>query len=315
MIRPTIFLYTSYRTGGTGFASAFNADPNNMIFIDPLNAQLSTFESARNANSDNWLSNHPTNLKYFENFLPLFEQGKMDQFPDLLEFKFRNSSIEFKAQLIQYVRMLSESAYQQGKLPVLKLEQLEGHVNLLRENFPEALHVGLVRNPNDQFLSWIEQLALGNSWFFDNALRMINADAEFFKPSLGLTRSTPKDIFETFHSRLVTLRPELDFTHNIYEESFEDLFKKITSNFYREKFIFAAKEFKKLEPRIKFEKKFIRMLDRAQELTQQRDELTQQRDELTQQRDELTQQRDELLNSTIWKAIEPLRRLINFIKK
>ena len=308
MERPVIFLYTSYRTGGTALLSAFNADSTYLTFYDPLNGHLSRLESARDANSGNWNSNHPADIKYFENYLPLFEQGTMNLFPNLSEFRFRNSSVEFKDHLVQYLGALTDVALAQGKLPVFKLEQLEGHVNLLRENFPEALHVGLIRNPNDQFQSWLEQLVLGNSWFFDNALSLINRDADFFKPMPGLSEANPKDIFETFHSRLVTLRSELDFTYNLFEDSFGDLLGKITSNFYKDKFTSVVKGFNTVDQQISFEKKFNRMMDNSLKLTKERDELTK-------ERDELTKERDELLNSTIWKFTKPLRVLVNFVKK
>jgi hypothetical protein len=308
MKSPALFLYTSYRTGGTALLSAFNADPTNMIFFDPLNLGLLSRESASNVNSEDWYSNHPANFKYFENYLPLFELGTMSLLPSLSEFKFKNSSGKFKNQLVQYLGALTDFALSQEKLPVFKLEQLKGHVNLLRENFPEALHVGLVRNPNDQFQSWLEQLALGNTFFFDTALSFINRDTEFFKPKASLSKSNPKDIFETYYSSMVTLRSELDFTHNLYEESFQDLLGKIHSNFYKDKFIFAGEELNKIEPRMPQEKKFIRMMDNSLELIQQRDQLIQ-------QRDQLIQQRDELLNSTIWKFTKPLRALINFVKR
>ena len=308
MERPVIFLYTSYRTGGTALLSAFNADSTYLTFYDPLNGHLSRLESARDANSVNWNSNHPADIKYFENYLPLFEQGTMNLFPNLSEFRFRNSSVEFKDHLVQYLGALTDVALAQGKLPVFKLEQLEGHVNLLRENFPEALHVGLIRNPNDQFQSWLEQLVLGNSWFFDNAFSLINRDADFFKPMPGLSEANPKDIFETFHSRLVTLRSELDFTYNLFEDSFGDLLGKITSNFYKDKFTSVVKVFNKVDQQVSFEKKFNRMIDNSLKLTKERDELTK-------ERDELTKERDELLNSTIYKFTKPLRALVNFVKK
>jgi hypothetical protein len=308
MKSPILFLYTSYRTGGTSFASAFKGNPSNRVFHDPLNAALRSLESASHASSDNWNSNHPAKLRYFEEYLPLFGQGTMNLFPDYSEFRYRNSSAEFKNQLVKYLGALTDSALIQGKFPVLKLEQLKGHVHLLRENFPDALHVGLVRNPEDQFQSWLEQFALGNPFFFDNAFDMINRDAEFFKPNSGLSKSNPNDIFETFYSGLVTLRSELDFTHNLYEENFQELLGKINSNFYKDRFILAEDEFNKIEARMPQDKKFIRMMDNSLELIQQRDELIQ-------QRDELIQQRDELMNSRIWKSTKPLRALINFVKR
>ena len=301
MRSPALFLHTSYRTGGTALLSALGKDPTNMIFFDPLNAGLSSLETFRNYSSTDWHSNHPQNFKYFESYLPLFEQGTMNLIPDLSEFKFRNSSANFKDQLVKYLGALTDFALSQEKLPIFKLEQLKGHVNLLRENFPKALQVGFVRNPNDQFQSWLEQLALGNNFFFDNALSLINQDTDFFKPSPGLSKATPKEVFETFHSRLVTLRSELDFTHNLFEESFGELLGKVNSNFYKDKFTFLGKEFHKVDPQIPFEKKFTRMMDNSLNLIKERDGLI--------------KERDGLLNSTIWKFTKPLRGLINFVKR
>ena len=303
-----LFIYSSYRTGGTAFAEAIKKDPTNILFYDPLNSALSFPDSPPNVMSNDWHSNHPPSIKYYESFLPLFRQGKMDLFPDLSEFKFKNSSAVFKDQLIQYLKLLIDFAHNQGKLPVFKLEQLKGHVNVLRINFPEALHFGLIRNQSDQFQSWNEQLALGESGFFNNALNMIKSDPDFFKTKQVQSELNPQEIFDTYYLRLKTLRSELDFTHDLYEESMKDLIDKVTSSIYKDVFISAAHNYNQILPRLSFEEKFKRMTLRSLELTQQRDELTQ-------QRDELTQQRDELVNSTIWKITKSLRVLIDVFKK
>jgi hypothetical protein len=310
-----LFIYSSYRTGGTAVAAAFNHDPSNLLFFDPLNAALRDWQTAQKSNSETWHSNHPVGFRYFENYLPLFDTGKMDLRPDLSEFKFRNSSIKFRTELIQYISFLTDSAFEQGKCPVFKFEQLEGHVGLLHENFPQSLHLGIVRNPKDQFQSWHEQLALGNPAFFDFARDLINRDPEFFKTELDSLKANPEEIFDVYYSGLKTLRSELDTTYNIYEESFDDLVKKLSVDFYKNKIKSAAEKYNHIPRIMSFEQRFERMKLHSLELIQQRDELIQQRDELIQQRDELIQQRDELLNSTIWKITKPLRVLIDVFKK
>jgi hypothetical protein len=319
MFNAPIFLYSSWRTGGTAFALALKKD--NMLFIDPLNPGLMDFQSAQNATTEGWSSNHPPGFLYFEEYLPLMVDGKLDHFPNLNHYKFRNSPEMFRSQLIEYVAQLIEHAKCNKKSAIFKFEQLEGHVDLLRRNFPGAIHIGLIRNPLEQCDSWFEQLALGNSHFFDAAMSLIKGDPEFFEQSSSTQVLSNQEIFDVYYSKLLSVRVELDATLNLYEDSREDFISNLPSDYFKEIFTSAFRELEGLEKQptstVKYKRMKIRAIELTQqrdELTQQRDELTQQRDELTQQRDELTQQRDELVNSTIWRFSKPLRDLINFLK-
>ncbi len=79
-------------------AGALKADEKIMLFYDPLNQGLMNFENAKTVSSDSWDSNHPTGFKYFDEYLKLFVDGKLEHYPDLKGFKFRNSSQEFQDQ-------------------------------------------------------------------------------------------------------------------------------------------------------------------------------------------------------------------------
>ena len=310
-----IFLYTSWRTGGTALALALKDNPSNMLFLDPLNIALTSLKSAEEGNSDIWDSNHPPGFNYFEEYLPIFEGEKLHEFPNMSEFKFFHSSRNFQDQLVKYVGGLIDYARKTNKTPVFKFEQLEGHVKVLRDNFSTAIHVGLIRDPIDQVSSWYEQLALGNTGFFDSASSLLMGDPDFFgqfRPTLELSN---QELFDVYHDGLVALRPSFDVIFNLYEDDVEEFISKFPSDQMREIFKLALERLANLEKPPSFERKFHRMRERAVLLTQQRDELTQQRDELTQQRDELTQQRDEIVNSTIWKLTNPLRKAIDLFKK
>ncbi len=311
--RPPIFLYSSWRTGGTALALAFKKD--NLLFYDPLNPSFLNFQSAQDISSDSWNSNHPSGFKYFEEYAPLFLDGKLEYFPNLKNYKFRNSSETFRNELVRYLSILLEHADSNNKTAVFKFEQLKGHVDVLKSEFPQAIHIALIRDPNEQYNSWSEQLALGNSYFFDAALNVINGDPEFFKERTRIDKLSFKEIFEIYQTNLLTLRSKFDATLDLYKDSKEEFIDNLPSDYFRNLFTNAFLNLELLENQPTPTEKFIRMRNRAFELTQQRDELTQQRDELTQQRDELTQQRDELLNSTIWKATEPIRWFINLIKR
>ena len=144
-------------------ALAFKKD--NLLFYDPLNLRFLDFQSAQDISSESWSSNHPSGFKYFEEYAPLFLEGKLDNFPDLKNYKFRNSSVTFRNDLVRYLSKLLEHADCNNKTAVFKFEQLEGHVEVLRREFPKAIHIALIRDANDQYNSWSEQLALGNSYF------------------------------------------------------------------------------------------------------------------------------------------------------
>ena len=329
MDRPPIFLYTSWRTGGTALAGALKADEKIMLFYDPLNPGLMNFEYAKTVSSDTWNSNHPSGFKYFDEYLPLYVDGKLEHYPDLNEYKFRNSSQEFQDQLLSYLDSLVSVAIQNDKTPVFKFEQLEGHLEVIKRHFPSAIHLGLLRNRQAQFGSWLEQLALGSSGFFDSARKLVLDDPDYFTNGVILDNPTDREVFEVYHSKLLQISSKFDLTFNLYEDNQVEFLTKIASNSFKQIFSVAFERLDKLRKPPTFEKKFIRMTARSLELTQQRDELTQQRDELTQQRDELIQQRDELIqqrdeliqqrdeliNSTIWRATKLLRDSINFLKK
>jgi adenylate kinase family enzyme len=303
-----IFLYSGWRTGGTALAVALKADKNNMIFYDPLNQALMDFEFASTASSDSWNSNHPTKFKYFDEYIPMFADGRLELFPDVREYKFRNSSVIFQDQLIKYLKRLVSVANENNKTPVFKFEQLEGHLDLLKSHFPSGIHIGLIRNRQAQLDSWLEQLALGSSGFFDAARKLVLDDPDFFTNGEILDKPTNEEVFEIYHSRLRSLGSDFDMTINLSEDNRDEFLTKIVSSSTHKIIASAFEQLDKLEKPPTFEKKFIRMRARCLELTQQRDELTQ-------QRDELTQQRDEILNSTIWKTTKPIRQLLNMFNR
>jgi hypothetical protein len=292
--KPPIFIYSSWRTGGTAFVSCLKANTSNILFYDPLNPALANSELALNSKSDSWSSNHPQNIEYFTEYLPLFSSGKMGLLPEQSHFKFRNSSDAYKTQLVQYLQELINYANTLEKTPIFKFSQLEGHVNLLRSHFPAALHLGLIRDPKDQCDSWLEQLALGKAWFFDNALKLINRDPDFFKKNSNMTKFEYEKVFATYYAGLASVQSELDLTLNLYEDSFDNFVDKLEGDYLKDIFTLAFQSYKDLESRPSFEEKFNRMRQRSLNLVKEK---------------------DELMNSTMWRATRPVRKLIDVLKK
>ena len=169
-----------------------------MLFLDPLNLALTSLKSAQESNSDGWASNHPSGFSYFEEYVPLFDGEKLHEFPNMLDFKFYNSSKKFQDQLIKYVGNLIEYARRSNKTPVFKFEQLEGHVEVLRDHFPTAIHIGLIRDPIDQVGSWYEQLALGSTGFFDSASSLLIGDPDFFGQNRSTLQLSHQEVFDAY---------------------------------------------------------------------------------------------------------------------
>jgi hypothetical protein len=297
-IQP-IFLHSSWRTGGTALLLAFSEVESVTTFMDPLNDALIDVNNAMNEDSSNWDSNHPKNLKYFDSYVELSKDGSLPNYPDMQEFRFRNSDDSFKSKLFMYLSSLIDSASEKGASVVIKFEQLEGHVSWLREKFPSVIQIGVIRDEDDQYLSWLEQSALGNEFFFSAAKELIQGDPVFFKQNSEISLFSKQALFQAYYNGIKSVRQELDFCVDIYRESLQEInekiaqlqFKTTTSQTILKRGFANLSE---IDERPNFEFKFKRLVDRTVLLTQQRDELTQQRDELTHQRDELTQQRDEL---------------------
>ena len=291
-----IFLYTSWRTGGTALAAAFKNLDSAMLFYDPLNTILESLDSSQEVNSSSWTSNHPSGFSYFEQYLPLFKNGKIAQFPDLTSFTFRNSSKNFQAELVNYIQSLVDLATSDGRVAVFKFEQLEGHVSILRSSFPESLHLGVARNPELQYESWLEQLALGNSFFFRSAQDLIEGDLEFFKPKFQLESPNPNEIFQTYLGGIKKLRKELDFTLELEKDSFMELLKVVRSPKHHEILKSAFAEYEKIESPPSAEFKFVRMQKRSLDLTSERDQVAADRDRIVWERDQISGERDRIAN-------------------
>jgi hypothetical protein len=318
-----IFLHTSWRTGGTALAAAVKSVDSLLLFYDPLNPTLENYEYSRDIISSGWDSNHPPRLSYFDSYLSLFEDGKLPGFPNLTNFVFRNSSKNFQNELLEYIHKLVNVAQDRGLTAIFKCEQLEGHVDLLRSGFPGSLHVGVTRDSKLQYQSWLEQLALGNSFFFESARKLIQGDSVFFEPLLDISMLTPLDVFEIYTRGIEKLRVDLDYVLELTKESFDGLLSSSFSQKHLDIFAMIVSAYNSVESPPTVDFKFERILKRSLSLVAERDQIAEERDritqDLTQQRDQIAEERDRitqdlkaLLNSTSWKVTKPIRYLFKF---
>jgi hypothetical protein len=303
MSQPPIFIHSSTRTRGTLLAHAFENVDNAMVFFDPLSSALQDYESAKYSNSSNWISNHPENYEYFKNYFTIEKDKWYPYIPNPKNFVFRNSSNEYKQELFIYLDSLIHAAFLKDRIPVFKFETLEGHASFLREKFPNSINIGTIRDPEDQYLSWLEQLALGQGGNVEKACQLIEGDPDFFFEGRTIREKTNEYIFETYHNGLLTLRTELDFCIDLTIDSKQQILDKLKhSSMATDKHLEAFKQaLVHISSGVELKTKLRRMIN-FQITT-------------TRQRDELTRQRDELVNSKSWKITRPLRILSNLIKK
>ena len=306
-----LFLYTSWRTGGTALAHAIRQVEGTCVFIDPLNDALAKKETMKQANSSSWHSNHPKDYLYFEEYLDLFEGETIPSFPNPDYFKFRNASDEYKLALVRYLEHLVNYASEKNRTAVFKFEQLEGLSETIRKAFPFSSHIGIFRNADDQYLSWLEQSAISSEVFFRSAKLLIKNDEPFFNSKGPKGLESREAIFKIYRSGLDSIRNELDLNLDIMGISKEENLEKIRNNkmiSIEHKLLLTCGVRLLNDTTIpNFRLKFERLLNIHFGVMQQRDDLKQ-------KCDDLRQQLDELVNSKTWKLTQPIRSFISFLK-
>ena len=169
---PPIFLQTGFRSGGTWLWSRFRAIPKVTAYCEPLNEAL--YDITRTAIDD--LSpatsrlNHPS-LKdpYFAEFLPLLDEAGNGVRHFRLDFgiqSYFDMSEDVGTSLSVYLNTLLDHAHASERRPVLKFTRALGRSLWLRQVFPQARQILVVRPPLEQFLSgWKLFQTTGNATF------------------------------------------------------------------------------------------------------------------------------------------------------
>lgn len=159
VMRRPVFLHTGWRTAGTWLWSAFRLKENVMGFYEPLNQSLATLSlrtlpTMRPAVSR---SRHPDEQRpYFEEFGPLFSGRAPGVAGYRLDFAYESFFMTQDApfpELRSYIESLLKLASASEKVPVLKFCRSLGRVGWLRENFPDAAHIFVIREPGSQWMS------------------------------------------------------------------------------------------------------------------------------------------------------------------
>jgi hypothetical protein len=186
-----------------------------MAFYEPLNEALATatlrdIAAMRPGAND---SRHPDPERpYFEEFAPLIPtRGRgVAGFPAGLSYDhFLAGPQTSLPGLARYLDSLVQYAHANGKTPVMKYCRTLGRIAWMREHFPNARHIAVVRSPWGQWLSgWRIYKASGNAYFITKPLEILAQyyDHPLFAGALkalrlspellsGSVKGTPPDVF------------------------------------------------------------------------------------------------------------------------
>lgn len=218
-----IFIYSGWRTGGSALAFHFRAQNDCVLFYDPLNRALENPKEATFVDTNSWKSNHPKNQNYFEEYSEyITDDNKLPKFPNLDKFTLLPNDATWDQTLYEYINHLVLSCSTKGKIPVFKFEQLEGRVNQLKNWFPNSVHIGLERDSEYQFLSFLEQATFGSFGFFSSAMKFIDPTAAI-DDSMKYNFGYLENIFNEYFKIRNSLLKECDIIINVSPESINSL--------------------------------------------------------------------------------------------
>lgn len=167
-----VFLHTGWRTRGTWIWSRFRALAGTTCFYEPLSEELATLNPAtlESHGPERWPSGHPPLRRpYFAEFRPLLKTaapGVVRYDPNFAVTGFFAEPDAAMPDLRDYIEQLLRTAQAEGRQPVLKLCRSVGRIGWMQRNFPQAIHIALMRNPLAQFISAQRQLQRHDNPYF-----------------------------------------------------------------------------------------------------------------------------------------------------
>ncbi len=172
LARPPVFVHAGWRTAGTFLWSRFRALAGVSGYYEPLHELLATVSPATLAGHGPllWASGHPRLARpYFDEFAPLLRTSA----PGVRGYRSAFATDDFFAgpdaaqpALRAYLQLLLAAARERGEQPVLKFCRSLGRASWMARNFPEAVHIAVVRNPVSQFIAAKHQFAAHDNPYF-----------------------------------------------------------------------------------------------------------------------------------------------------
>ena len=184
LARPPVFLHAGWRTAGTFLWSRFRALEGVLGYYEPLHESLAAVSASSLAEHgpQRWASGHPQLPRsYFEEFAPLLRRIAAG----VRAYRSTFATDDFFAgpdaalpELAAYLGLLVGRAAAAKKQPVLKFCRSLGRAGWMAKNFPEAVHIAVMRDPVSQFISAKHQFVVhGNPYFLAMPLRVLARNA------------------------------------------------------------------------------------------------------------------------------------------
>ncbi len=167
-----VFLHTGWRTRGTWLWSRFRALAGTTCFYEPLTEDLATLSPAaiEAVDPESWSSGHPPlHRPYFAEFRPLLKtvaRGVRQYDRTFAVAGFFAEPDAAMPDVRDYIELLLRTAYAEGGQPVLKFCRSVGRIGWMQRNFPQAIHVAVMRNPLAQFISAQRQFQRHDNPYF-----------------------------------------------------------------------------------------------------------------------------------------------------
>ncbi len=173
-IRRPIFLHAGMRSGSTYLWAKFRELPGVMAFYEPFSEDLGRMSPTflRHHGPDTWRSGHAPTAPYYLEYEPLLRpSGGVHGFAS--EFSYANYFVtqqELPAQRAYLASLLAQAEAAQT-VPVLGFCRSLGRTAWLKTQFPDAVHLVLIRNPVYQWLSgWQFYTQTQNPYFLTRPL-------------------------------------------------------------------------------------------------------------------------------------------------
>lgn len=188
---PPLFIHSSFRTGSTYIWNKFRQKEDYYCYYEPFHHELADLEHGktdiwkydktctgwmRHPELDNgYLNEYNKHLKPGVKGVPFFKKSfSFDNFCDSAQNSGQNSGQK------EYIDFLIKNSG--GKTPVLQFNRSGLRISWFKANYPETLNIYLVRNPGDQFHSYLD---MHNNNGLDSFLTMdlivtgINLNSDF----------------------------------------------------------------------------------------------------------------------------------------